>query len=70
MMQNEYQAQRKNADHVKTERYEKEKEEPIITPPNAVIHPRTMMIKCLKQVNPHQHQKYQPTFFVGLTSIQ
>lgn len=34
---------------MQTERYEKEEEESVIPPSYTVVHPRTMVIKCLKQ---------------------
>lgn len=48
MVQDVYEAKREHADHVKRQWQQKEEEVTVVTPPNAVVHPGTVMVKVLE----------------------
>lgn len=47
-VEHEDQAQHEDAEHVQGQRDEEEEEEPIVAPPDAVVHPRTVVVECLR----------------------
>jgi len=49
MVEHEDQTQSEYAEHMNGERYQEEKEEPVIAPSDTIIHPRTVVIESLKQ---------------------
>lgn len=42
------QAESEYAQHMNAERYKEEEEEPVVPPPDAVVHPRTVVVKRLE----------------------
>lgn len=47
VVQDVYEAECEDGDHVKRQREQKEKEVAVVSPPDAVVHPRTVMVKVL-----------------------
>lgn len=48
MVQDVYEAKSEDTNHVKSQWQEKQKEVAVVSPPDAVVHPGTVMIKVLK----------------------
>lgn len=48
MVQDVYEAEGEDADHVNRQRQQKQEEVAVVSPPDAVVHPGTMMVKVLR----------------------
>ena len=49
VIENVHEAQSEDAKHVQCQRYEKLVEEAVVAPANAVVYPRTVMVKRLRK---------------------
>lgn len=52
VVQDVYEAEREDGDHVKRQRQQKQEEVAVVSPPDAVVHPGTVMVEILGGGNP------------------